>query len=363
MNNHFKLFSVGPVEMDPDILQVGSQQPPYFRTEEFSQINLGICRRIKKFTNTSEKSETVILTGSGTAAMEAAVINIFNKEDNVLIISGGSFGQRFVEICNIHGIRNTVIRLNQGETLKREHLDKYCGKGFTGLLINAHETSTGVYYDLPMVGEFCKKENLFFVVDAISTFLADPYYMDEWNIDVTIISSQKALAIPPGLSFLVLNSKAIKKIEDNNINSLYFDLRKYIKDMKRGQTPFTPAVGIILQLDARLKQIDNIGVENIIRHTKEIAEDFRSGIKQLQLPFIIPSENLSNALTPLKPVKDVNAYEIYIYLIKKYNIYVCPSGGELSKSLLRIGHIGNLSKKDNEYLLYSFNKMKEEGII
>lgn len=337
MNSKSILFSVGPLEMYGETMKIGGEKIPYFRTEEFSKINLEICCGLRKIAKTSEKSEVVLLTASGTGAMEAAVINVFTKQDRVLVISGGSFGDRFTQICKIHNINYDVLKLKQGQAVTSEMLNKYRGKGYTGLLINAHETSTCVYYNIPMIGQFCKEEGCIFVVDAISSFLADDYFMDAWNIDVTILSTQKALAVPPGMSILIINKRTVQKINNNQVESLYFNLKDYFNNIKRGQTPYTPAVGILLQLKQRINYIQRIGSERVIESTKTLAKDFRNKIKDL--PFTIPSESLSNAATPLKPREKVDAHEIFEYLKNKYNIFVCPNGGKLSSKLFRVGHM------------------------
>lgn len=357
------LFTVGPLEMDQEILEIGSNKIPYFRTDEFSKINIECANLLKKFCYTSNDSECVILTGSGTAAMEAAVINCFDSNDKVLIISGGSFGDRFKEICDLHELNYDVLRADIGSDITKNKLNEYKDKGYTGMLINAHETSTGVLYDMKMIGEFCKEQNILLVCDAISTFLADEYYMDKWNIDVTIISSQKSLALPPGLSFILINKRTIERILKNNVKSLYFNLPNYIKNMERGQTPFTPAVSIILQLHYRLNCIEKIGVENLIKNAEKLANDFRSKLEKNKIPLKIASKSLSNTLTPLNPMGKMTAHEIYKYLYEKYNISVCPNGGKHKDSLFRVGHIGNLNTTDNDKLINALLTMKEKNIL
>lgn len=361
MRDNFKLFSVGPVEMDEDIRRIGGERIPYFRTDEFSELMLENEILIKKLMNTSDESKAVFLTASGTGAMEAAIVNTFNKSDKLLVVVGGSFGARFKQICEIYDIDHDVINLEQGEPLSKEDLLQYSNKGYTGLVINAHETSTGVYYDLKMIGEFCKSQNMLFIVDSISSFLADPYYMDLWNIDLTIVSSQKALALPPGISVIVMNQKVVSRIYGNDVKCLYFNLRDYLEDGKRGQTPFTPAVGILIQLNHKLKTIDEAGIENVIENSRKLAEDFRSKVKDL--PFTISSKSLSNAVTPLRPKNGISAYGVYTYLKENYNIYLCPSGGKLKNVLVRVGHIGDLTIEDNDVLVKALKDMERKGII
>lgn len=351
-----KLFTLGPVQMEDEILNIGGNQLPYFRTDEFSLINKEVCDMVKKTVYTKENSEVVLLTTSGTGAMEASIINLFNENNKLLIINGGSFGQRFVNICNRYDIYYESIDLEVGQNLSMDKLNKYKNRDFDGLLLNACETSTGVLYDVKKIGEFCKQENLTFVVDAISTYLSDEYFMDRWNIDVTIISSQKALSLFPGLSLIVINNSTAERIRKNKrTKSLYFDLKVYLNNIKRGQTPFTPAINIILQLHKKLKSIEKNGVKNIILQTENIAFDFRKKIKDL--PLRIKSERLSNTLTPLTSIDGISAFEIYKKLKDEHNIYVNPNGGNLKDDIFRVGHIGKITKKDNDILIEKLKKI------
>ncbi len=354
METNKLLFTVGPLEMDKDTMEIGGNKIPYFRTEEFSKINKESCKIIKELVYTDEKSDVILLTSSGTGAMEAVLLNTLNHNDKLLIINGGTFGQRFVEIAKVLELDYDELRLEKGKSIEKSQLDIFKNKGYTAMLVNGHETSTGVLYDLNMLGEFCKNNNMLFIVDAISTFLADKYYMDKWNIDVTIISSQKALALPPGMSIIVLNEKASQKVMNNNVKSLYFDLKLYLKDIKRGQTPFTPSVGIFIQLYNRLLKLKQIGIDNQLKHTKEIADNFRNSIKDL--PLKIKSQNLSNALTPVYTQGIISAYKVYETLKRDYDIVVNPSGGDLKDKMFRVGHIGNLTIEDNNKLV---NALKE----
>lgn len=354
-------FAIGPVMVEPEILKIGSEQIPYFRTQEFSDIMLENEALIKKLMNANESSRMLVLTASGTAAMEAAVMNTLNHADKIVVVNGGSFGKRFKLICDAHGLNATEIKLDYGQSLTKDHLAPFEGRGYTGFLINVHETSTGVLYDLKLVKEFCRRNRVFLIVDAISSFLADPY--DSHGVNATIISSQKGLALPPGLSMIVVDEAAQERILQNKSNSYYFDLKQYLSDGKRGQTPFTPAVSILLQLRKKLEIIDNIGVREIIHNVANLAFHFRGHITNLNLPLEIPYKSLSNALTPLRPHGKMKAYEIFQYLKDEKDIFVCPNGGDLQQTLFRVGHIGAITIADNEVLIEAFCDMKSQGIL
>lgn len=354
-------FTVGPVQSSEKVRSIGAEQVPYFRTPEFSDLMKENEKLMKKFAKASDDSRVVFITGSGTASMEACVMNLFTSEDKVLVVNGGSFGNRFVQLCEIHDVPHEVIALEKGKTLTREELYKYDGMGFTGFLVNMHETSTGVLYDIDMISEFCKKNDIFLLVDAISAFLANPINVKEQHVGAMITGSQKALACPPGISVIVLSPEAIERIERNKVKSMYFDLQDALKNGERGQTPFTPAVAILIQINERLKEIEaQGGVESEIKRIATLAEDFRTKIKEL--PFEIMSESLSNAVTPLHPTT-ASAYDIFTTLKDEYEIWVCPNGGDLADTLFREGHIGYLTEADNDALIHALEDMKKRGLI
>ncbi len=354
-------FTVGPVQSSEEVRNIGARNVPYFRTPEFSEVMLENEAMMKRFTKAPEDSRVVFITGSGTASMEAAVMNVFTPNDKVLLVNGGSFGERFRELCEIHRVPFEQIKLETGKALTQEHLLPYEAQGFTGFLVNIHETSTGVHYDGELIADFCRRNGLFLVVDAISSFLADEVPLEKWGVDVMITGSQKALACPPGISVMVLSAKAVKRIEGNQVRSLYFDLKSALKNGERGQTPFTPAVGTLLQIHARLKAIEaDGGVEAETAKISALAEDFRSRIQDL--PLDICSEALSNAVTPLM-TRNCSAYDVFTTLKDEYGIWVCPNGGEFKDKIFRVGHIGALTVEDNRILADALHDLVKRGIL
>lgn len=354
-------FTVGPVQSPPEVLALGQQHVPYFRTPEFSRVMLENENLIKTFAKAPTDARVVFLTGSGTASMESVVMNVLGAEDKVLLINGGSFGQRFHELCELHGIAFEEIRLPTGKALTAEHLTPYENRGFTAFLVNIHETSTGVRYNPDVIRDFCCRNGLLLVVDAISSFLADEFRMEDWGVDVMITGSQKALACPPGISVIVLSAVAVERIEKHPTKSMYLDLKSALKNGERGQTPFTPAVGTLLQINARLKAMEaQGGVETETAKIAAIAQDFRSRIASL--PLDIASEAMSNAVTPLM-TRNCSAYDIFTVLKDEYGIWVCPNGGELSERIFRVGHIGALTCEDNTRLIDALQDLADRGIL
>lgn len=340
-----KLFTVGPVEMYPETLKIAATQLPYFRTEAFSQIMMENERQLKQLLGLRDGLIATI-TGSGSSAMEAVIACSFRRGDRVLIINGGEFGERFCKLCKIYHVPFDEITLAYDEKLTEEHLNIVAAKQYCALLVNLHETSTGQLYDIEMLSAFTKKHHMYLIVDAISSFLADPYDMDAYGVDCTILSSQKALALSPGIAMVAMQSSFYAEmIEPKEDTLMYLSLKKHMKNMERGQTPNTPAVGIILELQQRLKMIATQGYTQVQKEIQDRALYFRDKIAVLHIKTLdIP---LSNALTPIL-LDDADV--IYHYLKDTHDIYVTPSGGEYRKRLLRVGHLGNLNLSDYDEL-------------
>ena len=356
-------FTVGPVQSSDAVRAIGAEQIPYFRTTEFSETMLENERFIIKFAHASEESKVVFMTCSGAGGMEAAIMNCLTKKDKALVINGGSFGERFVELLTLHEIHFTEIKLEYGKALKPEHLAEYEGKGYTAFLMQKHETSTGVHYDINLVSEFCKRNDCFLIVDTISTFLCDPFDMTTTGTGVMITGSQKALACAPGIAVMILAPSALERINKTKCCCQYLDLKLALKNMERGQTPWTPAVGILRQINVRLKEIDaNGGAEAEIARCAELANYFRSKLIENNLPFEIVSESLSNAVTPLHPTTQ-SANEIFLKIKDEYGMWVCPNGGSMKDTIFRVGHIGYLQKEDYDKLIAAFIDLKEKEFI
>ena len=363
------LFTVGPVMMFPSTLRLGGTQVPYFRTPEFTTTVLDCEQSLILLADAAIGSRAVFLTASGTGAMEAAIINTLSPNDRALIIVGGTFGARFCEICKDAAIAFDAIELEPGASFDPEMLKAYDLSQYSALLVNAHETSTGVRYDIAALGAICRANGLLFIVDAISAFLCDPISMISMGIDVLIVSSQKALALAPGLSMLLLSPRAIEIVERAHVSSYYFGLKKYLQDGARGQTPFTPAVGVLMQLLDRLDALKAIGASALVDQCHARANYFRHAIEGL--PYAIFAQTPSNALTALSPQKEGLAqdgqqeqkarstYAIYEILKNDYGLVVTPNGGALKDTVFRVGHMGNLTKKDFSILAAALREIAE----
>lgn len=358
-------FTVGPVQMDEETRELGKEQIPYFRTPEFSAIMKENENLLCKFFDAPEKSRVIFMTGSGTASMEGGVMNFFTKNDKVIVVNGGSFGRRLVELCEVHDIPFSEIKLEYGKPLTAEHLSQFENANFTGFLVQLCETSTGVLYDMNMIGDFCQRNGIFLFVDAVSGFMADKFSMKEMHVNAVITGSQKALSLPPSMSFTVLDEKAIERCQKINVRSLYFNYPSYLKDGERGQTPFTPAVGTLLQLNEKLKRLESAGgIENQNRLARDRAEYFRNAIKELPFKLFSAEKDSSNCVTALCPTKPgVNAHKIFEIIKNEYKIWICPNGGDMAEKVFRVGHIGSISKEEIDTLVDAFKDLVKRGIL
>jgi len=347
----YAIFTPGPVKMSKEILEIGAKQTPYFRNSKFSDVTFACERGMLELVNAPKGSKVIFLTASGTAGMESVVMNLLTKDDKALVVNGGGFGGRFVDICATHDIAHSDFKIKQSNLSDiASQVDKASIDIATHntLILNAHETSIGHIYDLDAIGEYSQKNDLFLIVDAISMLVTDEIDMTKQGIDVIIASSQKGLALPPGLTMVVLSPKAIERVQD--IKSLYFNFKDYLSNAKRGQTPYTTAVTIMLQLEARLKQItDRGGVKSSIAQAKEIAHYFREAIKPLPLKAYTPF--MPNAMTTLTPTDGKSAMDIVDDLEEQYKVMVCPNGGEERDTIFRVSHMGEMSRAYTDLLI------------
>lgn len=334
---------VFPGNIDSRIQEMGSAGIPYMRTDEFSALNLESSRILLDLVH-CEGGKAIIYTGSGTGAMSAIVENYVSTRKKALAINGGSFGQRWVDLCRYYGIPVVDFKVEftrepdyvaLAETVERERPDV--------LLCQHHETSSGVLYDLDRISGICRRNGVSLVADVISSFLAEPLDMDALGIDISVTSSQKGLNIPPGLSIIFIG-KALADYQFAH-RGFYWDFGTNLSNLQRGQTPFSPATTLYLQLNERLRQIEAEGGEgaNILR-VRHNAEVFRA--ECLKYGWDMPAEHPSCAVTAIQTADDADR-RIFRGLIERYSTYIMPCG---KPGMYRISHMG-LSTDEQTRLL------------
>lgn len=345
-----KLFTCGPVQMYPSTANIRNLGFIHFRTKEYGEMVKNVLSKLSRMLGNEEENSTIYLAASGTGAMEAVVENCISIADKCLVINGGGFGKRFCELLEYHNKQFDSIDLKWNETLTEEHLIPYENKGYNTLFVNIHETTSGQLYDIKILSDFCRRNNMFLIVDAISSFLADEYNMKEHGIDVSIISSQKGLCCSPGMSLVSFSKRMKDKIQNNPLPpSKYFDFKDYLINIPRGQTPYTPPVLVMYEIQDMLNLIEKEGgITKRIENVKAKAQYFRK--KCIEIGLKIPEYPISNMLTPVI-FENIDAYEVIQVLKDNYQIYVNPCGGELANILLRVAHLGNTTINDIDNLI------------
>lgn len=357
-------FAVGPVPETDEVLAMGSLPTPYFRTSSFSSMMLENEEILCSLAHAPEGSRAIFLTNSGTGAMEAAVIGTLDPAlDRALVVDGGSFGHRFVQLLELHDIPHDVIKLTYGEPLCKDDLIPYENGDYTAFLVNLGETSQGVLYDANLIKEFCCRNSIFLIVDGISSFLADSFDMEAIGAGVLITDSQKALACPPGVAPMLLTPDALERVGRIKQTCMYLNLGELLANGVRGQTPFTPAVRILMQLNTRLRQIERDGGSEVeVARCASIASDFRRRLSGAELPLEMRLVSPSNAVTFIN-TKGFSAYRIFEELQDCYEIWVCPNGGTDSETSFRVGHLGNHSFSDNSQLIAALRDLQRRGFM
>lgn len=327
---------VFPGNIEEEILRIGAQPIPYMRTAQFSGLVKESESMLLNLMHCTG-GRVLFYTASGTGAMDAVVANFVTTRKKAFVIAGGAFGRRWKSLCDYYHCPNDVFEVPFAHDIEYDKLeDAILASNPDVLLCQHHETSTGQLYDLDKIAAICRKYNIYLVVDAISSFLADPLDMDAMNIDVCITSSQKGLNIAPGLSFVVLSERMLQL--EYAHNGYYFDFEENLKNLERGQTPYSPATTLFLQLHARLQQDVRLGLGEIIGSVKEKALYFRSLCAENG--WEMPAEVPSNCITGFFVHR--NGDVLFTELMKE-NILIMPGG---TPHYFRVSHLGVQSLDD-----------------
>jgi len=338
MKRH-RLFTPGPTSVPESVLLQMAQPVIHHRTEEFIAIASEVFHNLKYVFQT--KNDVFILASSGTGAMEAAVVNLLSPGDKVIAISAGKFGERWVSLTKAYGCQVKVLEWEWGKSFPVDVLTDALEKEpqTKAVFSTLCETSTGTAFDVEQMGKIVSRyKETVLVVDAVSSLGAVPCKTDEWQLDVVVTGSQKALMLPPGLSFISLSSKAWSLVENSKMPKFYFDLRKYKKVLEKNDFPFTMAVSLVVGLRQSLDLIREKGLEKIWQEHSIRAEATRQALKRMGLKLF--SESPSDAVTAVWLPEGIDGEKLVREVRKKYGISIAGGQDQVKGKIIRISHLG-----------------------
>jgi aspartate aminotransferase-like enzyme len=333
------LMAPGPTPVPPEVLEAGARPILHHRGPDFRELMLRCLGRLREVCRT--ENDVLLFTASGSGAFESAVVNLLSPGEQVLVVSAGEFGERWAKLAATYGADVQSLRYEWGETPQPDDLRaKLAETGAETVVLVHSETSTGVVADVEALGRVAAEAGALTVVDAVSSLGAVPLETDAWGLDVVVAGSQKALMTPPGLSVVTVSPKAWERAARSTTPRFYFDWEKLRKALEAGSTPFTPAVSIVVSLDAALGLLLEEGLETAFARHAALGRACREGAKAMGLELFSPDEERSAVVTAILTPEGVNAKELVLALRDRFGITVAGGHGELGERMFRIGHIG-----------------------
>ncbi len=340
------LLTPGPTPIPPEILLAMAKPIIHHRTSEYRAVFEEVIKGLKYIFQT--ENDCFVFASSGTGAMEAAVVNLLSPKDKVLVVQGGKFGERWTEICKSYGVEVVVIDVTWGQAPKLEDIENVMekeGNRIKAVFVTLCETSTGTAIDLKSIGAILKKHDAVLVVDAISALASIELRTDAWGADVVVSGSQKGLMLPPGLGLLSVSKKAWKLVEQAKCPRYYFDLREAKKALDKIDTPFTPAITLVIGLREALNAIQKEGLENIWARHSRMAKATRAAMLALGLELFAPNAS-SDAVTAVKVPQGLDGENLVKLLRQKYGVSFAGGQAELKGKVFRIAHMGYITPED-----------------
>jgi len=348
------LMIPGPIEFDPEVLRAMSIATTSHVAPDFIETfgsSLELMREVWK----SPKGQPFIIAGTGTLAMDMAAANLIEKDDRVLIISTGYFGQRFKDIMDRYGANTTILEASPGDCVGLETIENELkNTSYKALTITHVDTSTGVLTDPEPIAKLARKYNTLSILDGVCSVAGEVMNQDAWGLDIVLTGSQKAIGVPPGLALLMASQKALEvwKIRKTPVPNYYADWSNWLPIMQayeqRKPSYFgTPPVNLIVALETSLKIICSEGIETRIRKQQMLANAYRSGLEALNIHILPKSGKIAaNTLTAAYYPEGINGKDI---LSKLADDEIIIAGGllaDLKSKYFRVGHMGAVSAND-----------------
>ena len=348
MQDKLTLMIPGPTPVPETVLKAMGRHPIGHRSGEFQAIVRRTTEQLKWLHQTT--SDVLVITGSGTAAMEAGIINTLSRGDKVLCGDNGKFGERWVKVARAYGLDVEVIKAEWGQPLDpeafRSALEADSAKAIKAVILTHSETSTGVINDLESIARHVKAHGTALTLaDCVTSLGATNVPMDAWGLDVVASGAQKGYMLPPGLSFVAMSARAWKAYESSNLPKFYLDLGPYRKTAAKDSNPFTPAVNLYFGLEAALEMMQKEGLEAIFaRHARHRAAA-QAGMKAMGLPLFAAEGCGSPAITAVAP-EGIDAEKLRKAVKEKFDILLAGGQDHLKGQVFRIGHLGYVCDRD-----------------
>ena len=348
MQDKLTLMIPGPTPVPETVLKAMGRHPIGHRSGEFQAIVRRTTEQLKWLHQTS--SDVLVITGSGTAAMEAGIINTLSRGDRVLCGDNGKFGERWVKVARAYGLDVEVIKAEWGLPLDpeafRAALEADTAKTIKAVILTHSETSTGVINDLESIARHVKAHGTALTLaDCVTSLGATNVPMDAWGLDVVASGAQKGYMLPPGLSFVAMSERAWKAYEQSDLPKFYLDLGPYRKTAAKDSNPFTPAVNLYFGLEAALEMMQNEGLEAIFaRHARHRAAA-QAGMKAIGLPLFAAEGYGSPAITAVAP-EGIDAEQLRKEVKSRFDILLAGGQDHLKGQVFRIGHLGYVCDRD-----------------
>lgn len=343
----------GPTPCPQEVLEAMSGEMIDHRGPEFAQLIQSVTSRLKQVYKT--QNDVLILTASGTGAMEAAIVNILSPGDHILTVSIGAFGERFVAIAKTYGAHVHQLQFKWGTAADPDAITRILTRDaqIKAVFVTHNETSTGVTNDLAAISKAVLRYEKLLIVDAISSLGCIDLDTDRWGCDVVASASQKGWMAPPGLAFISMSARAWHAYQRAEMPKIYWDLGKALNFLEKGQTPWTPAVSIFYALDKSLELMLKEGLSNIFERHKRVAQRVRVGLEALGLSLFADKHYASNTVTS---VNSPESSELVRELRKK-GVVVAGGQGMLEGKIFRIGHMGYVSEADVDECLEALKEV------
>jgi aspartate aminotransferase-like enzyme len=340
------LLTPGPTPIPESISAILAQPIIHHRTPAFESIFQNVKQGLKVLFQT--QNEVLVLTTSGTGAMEAALTNLFSRGQKVITVNGGKFGERWTHLAKAFALNPIEITLPAGEALNPATLEAVTQThpDAKGILFQASETSTGVVMPTREICKIAAKAGMISVCDAITACGVFDLPMDEWQIDVLMTGSQKALMLPPGLAMIALSDRAWRLQTQSDLPKFYFDLGKERKGQAKNQTPWTPAISLIQGLQESLRLIQEEGLPSLFKRHDLLARATRNAIHALGLELLAKTAP-SNAVTAVKVPHSIPEGKRIPQLMRdKHGVTIAGGQDELEGKIFRLSHFGYCGRFD-----------------